>query len=54
MKADIYLIKESNCFTHVDDPEATAALTETLNSESAINCGVRSVDLQDMSLFRLE
>src|SRR3954469_6225582 len=36
LKADTHLIKEGNCFIRIDDPVATAALTETLAAESAI------------------
>ena len=35
-KANIHLVKEGNCFTRIGDPDATAALTETLSGESAI------------------
>ena len=56
-KADIQLIKEGNCFIHIDDPVATAALTEILAGALAIGsltAVCESVDLQDMSLFCLE
>jgi hypothetical protein len=68
-KLDFNLIKEGNCFTRIDDPDATNAVTEALASETAIRsltavcdrwiykaclCFALNPDEQKQSRFRYE